>query len=141
MMNGATMVWTDYSEVLDVLRSTGKLIVTTGRGVYTLDLEKLSASPPDHCQCPACIDGVIHSSDCAVHNMPAEPNGLCSCGAVDVRGIMDDAMRYRKLRGAWWGLDIVWDEAYLGITHARGDDLDRAVDALPPPSQEPSRER
>lgn len=24
-------------------------------------------------------DRVIHASDCAVHNMPAEPNGACDC--------------------------------------------------------------
>jgi hypothetical protein len=36
----------------------------------------------EHCQCSACRDGVIHASDCAVHNMPAQPNGRCDCGAV-----------------------------------------------------------
>jgi hypothetical protein len=35
----------------------------------------------DTCQCDACKDGVIHSSDCAVHNEPTEPAGTCSCGA------------------------------------------------------------
>ena len=24
-------------------------------------------------------DRVLHASDCAVHNMPAEPNGACDC--------------------------------------------------------------
>lgn len=33
----------------------------------------------EHCMCDACKDGVIHASDCAVHNMPAYPNGPCSC--------------------------------------------------------------
>lgn len=33
------------------------------------------------CQCPACRV-VKHDSDCAVHNMPAEPNGPCNCGAA-----------------------------------------------------------
>ena len=35
----------------------------------------------DHCQCDACKGGIIHSSDCSVHNMPAMPNGPCDCGA------------------------------------------------------------
>ena len=35
----------------------------------------------EHCQCVACKDGTIHASDCAVHNMPAYPNGPCDCGA------------------------------------------------------------
>ena len=32
-----------------------------------------------HCMCDACKTGVIHASDCAVHNMPAYPNGPCDC--------------------------------------------------------------
>jgi hypothetical protein len=36
----------------------------------------------DHCMCNACKDGVLHRSDCAVHNMPAYPNGPCNCGAI-----------------------------------------------------------
>lgn len=39
---------------------------------------------PNHCMCPACCDGLTHDSDCAVHNMPAAPNGECSCGRVDI---------------------------------------------------------
>lgn len=34
------------------------------------------------CQCAACRAGPKHDSDCAVHNMPAYPNGPCNCGAV-----------------------------------------------------------
>lgn len=36
----------------------------------------------DHCMCAACKDGVLHKSDCSVHNMPAYPNGPCDCGAA-----------------------------------------------------------
>lgn len=36
-----------------------------------------------HCQCPACINGIIHDSDCAVHNEPAYPNGKCNCRISD----------------------------------------------------------
>lgn len=39
---------------------------------------------PNHCMCPACCDGATHDSDCAVHNMPADPNGECNCGRVDI---------------------------------------------------------
>ena len=33
----------------------------------------------DHCQCDACRGGIIHRSDCAVHNAPAYPIGPCDC--------------------------------------------------------------
>ena len=36
----------------------------------------------EHCQCGACVGGLLHSSDCAVHNMSAYPDGPCSCGAI-----------------------------------------------------------
>lgn len=42
---------------------------------------------PAHCQCPACHSGLIHSSDCAVHNAPAEPIGACDCGALERRAL------------------------------------------------------
>ena len=34
----------------------------------------------NHCMCGACKDGAIHASDCAVHNAPALPTGVCDCG-------------------------------------------------------------
>lgn len=41
----------------------------------------------EHCMCSACKDGNLHDSDCAVHNMPAYPNGECDCRAnAKVRG-------------------------------------------------------
>lgn len=40
-----------------------------------------ATTAPEHCQCPACRTGVIHASDCAVHNAPALPRGACNCGA------------------------------------------------------------
>lgn len=36
----------------------------------------------EHCQCEECKWGLIHKSDCAVHNMPAHPNGECNCGVI-----------------------------------------------------------
>ena len=38
------------------------------------------ATSEGHCMCDACKDGVIHLSDCAVHNAPAYPVGDCNCG-------------------------------------------------------------
>ena len=32
-----------------------------------------------HCECDECKDGMIHDSDCAVHNQPALPKGECNC--------------------------------------------------------------
>lgn len=50
----------------------------------------------EHCMCVACRDGVIHASDCAVHNEPAMPIGPCTCGA---NGEPDmDYMAIHKLR-------------------------------------------
>jgi hypothetical protein len=37
---------------------------------------------PMHCQCTACKDGILHASDCAVHNGPAYPAGPCDCGVA-----------------------------------------------------------
>ena len=34
-----------------------------------------------HCVCEACREGVLHASDCAVHNAPAHPTGECDCDA------------------------------------------------------------
>lgn len=33
----------------------------------------------DGCQCNECKKGYKHTSDCAVHNEPAERNGDCTC--------------------------------------------------------------
>lgn len=41
-----------------------------------------AAQNADHCRCPACRDGVVHASDCAVHNAPALPVGPCDCGVA-----------------------------------------------------------
>lgn len=45
-----------------------------------LDPRNKMDAQPAHCQCTACKDGVIHASDCAVHNGPAYPAGPCDCG-------------------------------------------------------------
>ena len=37
---------------------------------------------PTHCQCTACKNGILHASDCAVHNGPAYPAGPCDCGVA-----------------------------------------------------------
>jgi hypothetical protein len=42
---------------------------------------KAAMRPLEHCQCPACRP-TIHASCCAVHNMPAMPDGPCDCGAL-----------------------------------------------------------
>jgi len=46
-----------------------------------LDPRNQFDAQPAHCQCTACKDGVIHASDCAVHNAPAYPAGKCDCDA------------------------------------------------------------
>jgi len=54
------------------------------------------AHPADHCMCPACRGGILHDSDCAVHNMPAYPNGPCDCSVskshpADLVGLLREA--------------------------------------------------
>lgn len=43
--------------------------------------DQINAEQASHCMCGACKGGVIHASDCSVHNEPAYPNGPCDCGA------------------------------------------------------------
>ncbi|MFZ2287590.1 MAG: hypothetical protein WAV93_11445 [Bacteroidales bacterium] len=40
-----------------------------------------------HCMCHACKDGVIHLSDCSVHNAPALPVGPCDCGIKEAQSV------------------------------------------------------
>jgi len=47
-----------------------------------IDPASVYLEEPAHCQCPACKDGVLHASDCAVHNGPAYPAGSCDCGVA-----------------------------------------------------------
>jgi hypothetical protein len=46
--------------------------------------------PKEHCMCPACRQGVIHDSGCAVHNEPAMPVGACDCS---IRPSIDSAIK------------------------------------------------
>jgi hypothetical protein len=69
-------------EALDVV----KLQYTQNRHVNeAIAAIKEALAQPAHCQCTACKDGVIHASDCAVHNGPAYPAGPCDCGAMNDR--------------------------------------------------------
>lgn len=45
-------------------------------GAHTENLKRITLG---HCLCPACKDGLVHASDCAVHNEPAMPNEPCDC--------------------------------------------------------------
>jgi len=47
-----------------------------------LDPASVYLEQPAHCQCPACKDGVLHASDCAVHTGPAYSLGPCDCGVT-----------------------------------------------------------
>ena len=54
------------------------------RAVIAAEREKNSGQSEAalHCVCDACKGGVLHWSDCAVHNMPAYPSDPCDCGAA-----------------------------------------------------------
>lgn len=42
-------------------------------------LKKVEPVDRQHCQCPSCVDGIIHDAGCAVHNEPAMKIGPCDC--------------------------------------------------------------
>lgn len=47
-------------------------------------------------------DDAVHDSDCALHNMPAYPNGECDCSAKDKKEyplIPSDKRHFVMLRG------------------------------------------
>lgn len=56
---------------------------------YEACLIEIQSKHANHCHCANCVDliimeGQVHLSDCAVHNMPAEPNGECSCKPLSI---------------------------------------------------------
>lgn len=62
-----------------------KLLEDATRSCNNIDEQRaldalMRKAQPAHCQCTACKDGIIHASDCAVHNGPAYPAGPCDCG-------------------------------------------------------------
>jgi hypothetical protein len=64
-----------------------KLLEDATRSCNNIDEQRaldalMRKAQPAHCQCPACKDGVLHASDCAVHNGPAYPAGPCDCGVA-----------------------------------------------------------
>jgi hypothetical protein len=47
-----------------------------------------------HCMCVACKDGIIHDSDCAVHDTPAMYKGSCNCSKrTSIDYAIDDHLR------------------------------------------------
>ena len=58
----------------------------------------------EHCQCPACKDGKLHWSDCAVHDEPALAAELCNCGVVNPR-IVTQRDTPSEAFFDWWGSD------------------------------------
>jgi hypothetical protein len=73
-------------------------------GIKDYAFALLSAHQAEHCQCKSCKGGVIHASDCAVHNMPARPNGECDCRASDQT--WNEAIEH-KLRTLQVGLELI----------------------------------
>lgn len=37
------------------------------------------------CNCEECAKGILHDSDCSVHNEPAYPKGKCDCSKKDTK--------------------------------------------------------
>jgi len=63
-------------EPLHVVQSNGK------HSPLLTHMMNKRTTPSAHCQCTACKTGIIHASDCAVHNGPAYPAGPCDCGVA-----------------------------------------------------------
>jgi len=53
------------------------------------------------CECEECRIlplGLGHTSDCEVHNEPAEPKGECNCGALEILDIKENWAKKRRLQ-------------------------------------------
>ena len=72
---------------------------------------------PAHCQCPACKDGVIHASDCAVHTGPAYSLGPCDCGVE--KGQEEDwgALAEKQLASIKRDTQASFEDAMVCATH------------------------
>ena len=76
-MNGEDWLTGVYVQESDTLAQYGVKRDDNGEVRYFI-----TAVAHEHCMCEACKDGVLHWSDCAVHNEPAYPRGECSCGVT-----------------------------------------------------------
>lgn len=74
LLNAAKVVLS----VLDTFEMKGNTIENLRAAI-----EEAEKQEPEHCMCPACINGNLHASDCAVHNAPALPIGECDCGLLN----------------------------------------------------------
>lgn len=76
---------------------------------------QLSAEMRKHCMCERCKDGVIHASHCAVHNMPAEPNGECDCEPETPAFSEDLSYYWQRILGEDWTNNQPLYELYLYV--------------------------
>lgn len=52
-------------------------------------VNRYKAASDDICECGKCTPTTLHWSDCAVHNLPAEPQGECTCDPVILNDVGD----------------------------------------------------
>jgi hypothetical protein len=76
---------------------------------------QLSAEMRKHCMCERCKDGVIHFAHCAVHNMPAEPNGECDCNPETPAFSEDLSYYWQRILGEDWTNNQPLYELYLCV--------------------------
>jgi hypothetical protein len=76
-----------------------------------------AAAKPAHCQCPACKDGVLHASDCAVHNGPAYSLGPCDCGATLEQEEDWGALAEKQLASIKRDTQASFEDAMVRATH------------------------
>lgn len=81
----------------------------------TMNEPQLSAEMRKHCMCERCKDGVIHAACCAVHNMPAEPNGECDCEPETPAFSEDLSYYWQRILGEDWTNNQPLYELYLWV--------------------------
>jgi len=72
---------------------------------------------PTHCQCPACKDGVLHASDCAVHTGPAYSLGPCDCGVEKEQEEDWGALAEKQLASIKRDTQASFEDAMVRATH------------------------
>ena len=88
---------------------------------------KVRKPQPAHCQCTACKNGVLHASDCAVHNGPAYPAGECDCSVAQEPDMLTIAYQSGYYDGKKAALAQPVQEAIYGMNQDDWKDVVAAI--------------
>jgi hypothetical protein len=102
--------------------SADKLLEDATRSCNNIDEQRaldalMREAQPAHCQCFACRDGVLHWSDCAVHNGPAYPAGPCDCGVEKEQEEDWGALAEKQLASIKRDTQAGFEDAVVRATH------------------------